>query len=43
MNNVRGKVLGEPFPDKDEDEDNPEEFDAFLLGENTLTTVESIE
>lgn len=41
--NVRGNVLGEPFPDENTNEDQPEELDTLGLGEDTLASVKSVE
>ena len=40
---VRGNVLREPLPNKDTNEHRPEELDAFLLHEDLLATMESVE
>ena len=39
----RSDVFGEPFPNEDGEEDEPEELDTLLLSEDALATVESVE
>ena len=41
--NLRSDVLRQPFPDKDDDKDGPEESDALLLHEDTLSPMQRIE